>query len=311
MTPPLPGRTSHRRFGRPPGLAALATLALSATAVAGCGAQGADGTGTAPESRAASAGAPSASISPAPETGRPAQTDTSTTAPNPRPETGTAGTAVPDGDVPDGDVPDGDDTASGREGEPTGATAALLTAAQLPGLTDAFSWTTTGTRGREGKQPFGTCQQFAMTSIGASRVVVREFGPGSGPAGGPDAGQPTAAAAELVARFPDSMTAKRAYQVLLSWHDQCAKSLSRYQQHDVGPVQQVPLDAGAATGFWYLLSYGPAQEAGTAYFDAQGIARAGRRIAALTIRVQAQDHDYPDGAEPMVSAVQRAVQQLR
>lgn len=285
MTPRLPAC-------RPTGLA-LATLALTAAAVAGCGAQGADGT-------AGSASSPA----PAPTT--PADTAPPSNAPatdSPAPDT-PASDPPATGEPDQTDEPDA--TPPGRAGEPAGPAGALLTAEQLPGFTEAFDWTVAETRDREGRKTFGTCQQFALTSIGASRVVVREFAPAPG-----SGARSQASAGELVARFPDSMTAKRAYQVLLSWHDGCAEQLADYRDTDVGPVQQVELETGAATGFWYLLTYGPAEAPDTAYFDAQGVARAGRRIVALSMRVQGQDYDYPAGAEPMVTALRRAVQQLR
>lgn len=184
----------------------------------------------------------------------------------------------------------------------TTATDRLLTAAQVPGFNEQFTWREAGTRKNEGAKPFGTCHQYAMTSIGAMRVVVRDFEP-EGQADG-------ATAAHLVADFADVRTAKRAMEVLKSWRSQCNKEISTYDWNEVHGFETV--EAPGADAGWYLLIYGPA-EGGTpdeGYFDAQGITRVGKRISVLEMRLVGQDYNYPAGQEPMVDAVRTASAEL-
>lgn len=175
--------------------------------------------------------------------------------------------------------------------------ARLLTAEELPGFDDDFTWTTATTRTSEGRRPFGTCHKFAMTSIGAGEVAVRTFTPATA--------AEKVTASQLVADFGDEMNAKRAFEVLKSWRAQCDEELKGYDRRDVGGLTTVDVSTGV--GGWYLLTYGPVE--GTSeetYFDAQGITRVGSRISVLQMRLAAQDYDYPAGEEPMVAAVQRA-----
>lgn len=184
----------------------------------------------------------------------------------------------------------------------TTATDRLLTAAQVPGFNEQFTWREAGTRKNEGANPFGTCHKYAMTSIGAMRVVVREFEP-EGPADG-------ATAAHLVAEFADSRTARRALEVLKSWRGQCEEELSDYDRREVGALE--PVYAPGADAGWYLLVYGPAEggKPDEGYFDAQGLTRVGKRISVLEMRRVGQDYNYPAGQEPMVDAVRAAAAEL-
>jgi hypothetical protein len=177
----------------------------------------------------------------------------------------------------------------------------LLTAREVPGFNPEFRWKNGRTRNGEPAKGFGTCQRFPMTSIGAERTVVRTYVPGPK--------QSHDLAGELVASFPDEMTARRAFEVLKSWHARCAGRLPGRQLRRVGRLQGVPLDEG--TGAWYLLTYGPvASDPDAVWFDAQGITLVGSRIAVVKLAVAGQDYNYEAGQEPMVSAVKRAAAKL-
>jgi hypothetical protein len=177
----------------------------------------------------------------------------------------------------------------------------LLAAADVPGFNDDFRWTEGRTRSQEPRTPVGTCQRFAMTSIGATDVAVRDYRPVTG--GTPDH------ATELVAEFPDSTTARRAFAVLKAWRAQCADRLGRFKTSEVGELQDVSVASG--TGGWYLLTYGPvAGDPDAAFFDAQGLAVVGTRIAMVEMVLAGQDYNYEAGQEPMVAAVQRASDRL-
>jgi hypothetical protein len=178
----------------------------------------------------------------------------------------------------------------------------LLGAADVPGFNDEFRWKDGRTSSTEPRALFGTCQRFALTSIGATAVEHRTFVPASP---GPGSDQ----AAELVAEFPDSTTARRAFAVLKSWRASCADRLKNREHVRVGALQDVAVDGGTAG--WYLVNYGPVPDDQDAlYFDAQGMAVVGTRIAMVEMILAGQDYDYEAGQEPMVTALQRAAARL-
>ena len=196
---------------------------------------------------------------------------------------------------------------SGNAGAPparTGLPGRLLAAGQVPGFNDDYRWVQGATGPENPSRSFGTCQRFAVTSIGAERAVVRRFRPAV-----TDPSARFDRAGELVAQFPDNLTARRAFAVLKAWRARCADRLARYARPRVGALEDVPVDAG--TGGWYLLTYGPVRgDRNAQFFDAQGMAMVGSRIAMLSMVLAGQDYNYEAGKEPMVTAVQRAAQLL-
>ena len=221
-----------------------------------------------------------------------ADTDHASSEPTHTAPTDPAPTESPTGTTPENTTPPTEEPS----GEPSGTTAVntrpsglkgrLLAPDDLPGPNSGFTWKTASTTAAEGADLAGTCHTFAMTSVGAWKVVRRTYAP---------AVKSPSRASELVAEFPDVKTAKRVYAVLTAWHDSCAAELAGKPK--VGDF--VPVGLGAATGGWYLLTYGST-------FDAQGIVRNGARIAVLTMRTEGQDYSYPAGKEPMVAALKRA-----
>jgi hypothetical protein len=221
-----------------------------------------------------------------------ATTSTSPTAPE---ETGSSAPAEPSS------TPADPSSTPAEATEAPGLAARLLAAADLPGFNDEYRWEDGTTRPQEPTRLFGTCQRFAMTSIGATEVALREFEPAD--PGAPDS------AGELVAEFPDSATARRAFEVLKSWRAKCAGKLKRHDRAEIGRLEPVDVDGG--TGGWYLLSYGPPPgDPDAGYFDAQGMAVVGSRIAMIEMVVIGQDYNYEQGQEPAVAAVQRAAAKL-
>jgi hypothetical protein len=275
---------------------ALAALALAAT-LAGCAERGAEtgaetgaGTGTADPAEPTRAASPAAPPSAAKS---PVESSSPEDAPASASEGASADPTVSASDSASAD-PSPEES---MKISATGFRGKLLPSTEMPGFNEQFTWRERRTRGGEGRMPFGTCQKFAMTSIGATKVAVRTFRPGTE--------SPGSAASNLVAEFADEMTAKRAYEVLRSWREQCKDQLAKYTRSTVGKLQSVPVEGGV-TGDWYLLVYGPAGDPDSAYFDAQGMTRSGKTISMVELRLVGQDYNYPRGQEPMVDAVQKA-----
>ena len=179
-------------------------------------------------------------------------------------------------------------------------TDALLPAEEVPGFNEEFTWVEGTTAAAEPKDLAGACHQFEMTSIGAEEVAYRTYEPTAGD---------NSEASHLVAQFPDEMTANRAFEVLKSWRQGCAKNFKKYDRVQVGDLEDVDTQAG--TGHWYLLIYGPAEgDPDSGYFDAQGIAKVGDRVAVLRLSLVGQDYNYEQGQEPMVEAVRAAAARL-
>lgn len=163
----------------------------------------------------------------------------------------------------------------------------LLPTGQVPGLNAEWQWQD-GDTGTPTTDPFGACAKADLLSIGASDVVARTYFP-------PDDSDDNAA--EQIAEFPDANTAARAWAVLKSWHDQCAKTAADHPGLKVRALKPVAVDAGDAR--WYLLSWNPAGEE-TGRFEAIGMVLNGSRIAVLRMDTSGQDYNYPAGQEPMV-----------
>ncbi len=183
--------------------------------------------------------------------------------------------------------------------------AALLTAQQMPPLTDTQPWRQVRT-GPVGSNQFGLCAKFDVLSIGAEQAVERTFVSG--------ARSDLARAAQQIATFPDAATTARAQKVLQSWHDTCASRLrtSRVGTHvKVTPITLVPVPQG--TGWWYLVSYVPRvvlTSGNGGHFHSFGVAVVGNRISLIAMDHPGQDHNYPPGQDPMQLAVKAAAGKL-
>ena len=217
-----------------------------------------------------------------------------------------AGSSAPDSGSPSPTPasPSQSASATPTEPKPTTLRGRLLGAAELPTFNPETRWRQAGTTDTEPRATFGTCQRFNITSIGAERVAIRRYLPT-----GDDMSNLASRAGELVAQFPDELTARRAFAVLKAWRARCADRLTRFRSSRVGAPQSVRVDGGTAT--WYLLTYGPLPKDPDARFlDAQGAVQVGSRIAMVSMLTVGQDYDYEPGHEPMVGALQRAARRL-
>ena len=180
---------------------------------------------------------------------------------------------------------------------PGSLTDRLLPTGSVPGLNAQWHWQD-GETGPAVTEPFGFCGKADLGSIGAVEVVERTYFP-------PDDSDDNAA--EQVAEFPDANTTARAWAVLKSWHDRCAKSVTEDISLKVRPLVSVPVTSGAAR--WYLVSWQPPSEE-TGRFEALGMVLDGTRIAVLRIDDSGQDYNYPAGKEPMVAMAKAAAELL-
>ncbi|HEX5562798.1 MAG TPA: hypothetical protein VFX52_14240 [Nocardioidaceae bacterium] len=249
-----------------------------------------------------SGGDPSARPSPT-GTGSPTTSATPTTRATPTTQT-TRATPTSSAPASPSATGTGSSASPPGSGGPRGLRARLLGAAQVPGLDGTSRWVVAGTGPEPPGTSFGTCQRFALTSIGAERAAVRRFVP--------EPPVPRRArhdrAGELVATFPDALTARRAYAVLEAWQRTCAARLSGqgHTHAHVGDLRDVP--AGDRAG-WYQLAYGPVRgEPGARFLDAQGVVLSGSRLAMVSL-VHVGPHGGT-GQQPMVTALRRAAHRL-
>ena len=271
----------NRAVARP-----LALVAVCLATAAGCGEDATRQT-AAPASSGAASTASTPASSPAASTSAPATSSAPST-----PATTSAAPASPSS-APTSAAP----TPAPRG--PLGSR--LLAAGEVPGFNDQYRWRPGTTTATEPRTSAATCQRFGLTSIGAEKVAVRSFTPASGGT--------TDRAVEQVAAFPDEQTARRAYAVLTSWRAHCADRLRDHRRSHVGGLETVAVPTGTAG--WYLLTYGPVKgDPDSQFFDAQGMALVGSRIATVSMVLAGQDYNYEAGHEPMVAAVQRAARKL-
>jgi len=170
----------------------------------------------------------------------------------------------------------------------------LLPTGEVPGLNAQWQWQDGLTAMVASPTPFGFCAKADLASIGATDVVERSYYP-------PDDSDDNAA--EQIAEFPDTATAARAWAVLKSWHDTCARKRKNHPGLKVSALTSVPVTTGNA--LWYLLSWMPGDD-DTGRFEAFGMVLSGTRIVQLTMDNSGQDYNYPAGQEPMVGMLRAA-----
>jgi hypothetical protein len=148
----------------------------------------------------------------------------------------------------------------------------LLTVEQLPDLDAATSWTLRSTTNGEGKDTPSECQQAPWLSIGATKVVRRDF---AAPAG---------SAADVVAQFADAQSAGRAQSVWMAWNSGCAAYATAHGDTDVrAPGTRHPVDTAAGQAGWWTVAYRPAGSGQPLHSETNGLVRWERQIAFVVI----------------------------
>jgi len=163
---------------------------------------------------------------------------------------------------------------------PAGLRGMLLTDSEL-----GTGWRSNSTRA-EGEDRTGSCQVTPLTTIGALSSLRRTY----------VVGEDTAV--QVVAKFADSKSAWRSFEVLKSWRSKCAS--------------RVP--AGSTVSALTTLNAAPAvahryevRQPGVS--ERVGLVRRGEYISVVVFAVDAAT-DYPAGQEPESHAVRRIAQLL-
>jgi hypothetical protein len=164
----------------------------------------------------------------------------------------------------------------------------LLSEDVMPSLSRGRSWLVQD-EGPEGDQAVGACQKTPLVSIGALTATRRVYAAERG----------EARATQVVARFADSQSAWRANEVLSSWREDCEERLD-FPRKDVGPMEDVPVDAGI--GASYAAAYGAKPEA-TGVSAGFGIVRKGSYLS--IVELAAPPAEWPHAWDPARTAVRR------
>jgi hypothetical protein len=187
--------------------------------------------------------------------------------------------------------------------EPAGPdpTTRLLPARSVGGLNDQWRWRAGETRSSEPDQ-VADCLRFSLSSIGASRVASRTYGP---PASSSDA---RTSAVQVVAEAPDQETAVRMMQVLRSWQAGCQKRLNNSSDQPHRVSEPDVLDAGDEA-FAYLHST-PGSTPDTTLFQDIGQVRVGRLVSVVVVRLDEMDYNYEPQRTPAALSLAAAAARL-
>ncbi len=197
-------------------------------------------------------------------------------------------------------APTAPSTGSGTSTSGVDRYARLLTAGELPGLDDGYTWSEVGSVPEEG-EPFTECQRFLMADIGAANVVVRRFDPtGAAAASGDEGG-------ELVAGFGDARTAERATATLRSWQDSCAAS-SATADVTVSGWNTVSVPRGDAA--WYTVDVVPAGNPADRRSERVTVVRRGARVAVVRTLLMGDMRAFEPGQDPAALSARPAWDRL-
>ncbi len=259
------------RLSRPPG-AAIATLlgvALALTAV-GCSQLTEPTSEDSPTTEETSE---SLSPSQSPGTTGSSPTITASQAPTPSATTSTESSAAP---VDPGSL--------------------LLPASRIGKLNAEWRWAAGNDFDTEPER-LVACHRAALLDIGAEEVAVREYSSDL------DA---NAAAFHLVAALPDEETARRLYAVMESWRSGCQRRLeARARGRDRVKVTELePVSTGADAAATYVIFQPTAT--GSARIENVGIARDGRVVTVVVVKLEGQDFNYPRGRTPAALTLRNA-----
>lgn len=182
------------------------------------------------------------------------------------------------------------------ETEPTdppggGLEATLVPAADLPGFNEQVGWRERATSGKESDPPVWVCQRATQVTYGATDAVQRTYRATAGPG----------RAVQVVGRYADGTSARRAYGALLGNARTCAEALVGRDREPIGAVRplsdlDVPAAAAAAWGVVFSRPTGGGGAAG--FIDAVVVVRVGELVAVVSMSTVGQDFNYLVGESP-------------
>ncbi|MGH3498081.1 MAG: hypothetical protein ACRDP1_11530 [Nocardioidaceae bacterium] len=172
-------------------------------------------------------------------------------------------------------------------------TPALLAGATLPALNLQSTWRTGPTTPGDGQAALSICQHSTIASIGAADVLQRQFG------------APDVSATQLVARFGDEDSAKRAYSVLDSWLHSCRHQIRFEGGRPIRvPAALTAVNVSAGQGGWSVVFYhSRSASSGDASIEGQALVRVGAYLSWVVERSYGQDYNYAPGHNPPELAI--------
>lgn len=163
--------------------------------------------------------------------------------------------------------------------------AALLPAGLLPPLTSATPWR----RAPRSTSKVSVCQRVSLPSIGATRIARRDYRVAGS----------EITASQVVAAFPDELTAGYGFDILQAWLRTCAKRLEAagFDRADV-PSSYTTLDLADRAG-WTVFFYGPVEgDPNAAHIQAEALVLDGKHLSWVVERSIGQDYNYEAGDTP-------------
>jgi hypothetical protein len=151
-------------------------------------------------------------------------------------------------------------------------------------------WQTHQTDRTEPDPPAWVCQPVSLVSNGAVTSWVRTY---------TSAG--TSTASQVVGKFADARSAKRAYGSLQGNAVDCADELAERGRKPVGgPVQPLSdLDVPSGLAGWGVVFSGPVKsDPNAAHIDAVVVVRVGERVSVVSMHSIGQDYNYEPGQSP-------------
>jgi len=173
----------------------------------------------------------------------------------------------------------------------SGLRSALLAPEAMPQLNESTPWQLATTR--DDARP-SVCQKVALPAVGATRVLQQDYA----------VADTDITASQVVAEFPDELTAGYGFDIVSSWLRSCGARLKAqgYEQRNV-PAAYTPMELGDRAG-WAVSFYGPAeQDPSGSHIQAEALVLAGSHLSWLVQHSVGQDYNYEPGESPPERAV--------
>ncbi|MDT0203783.1 hypothetical protein [Nocardioides sp. AE5] len=180
----------------------------------------------------------------------------------------------------------GDDASETPAAPPSGpaveqASDLLLSAEAMPGLNEQTTWSEAS--GASDVEPLGACQKASLTDIGAQDVESVSYTAGD------------ATATQVVASLADTKSAEQLRDVLLSWHQDCATTITA-DESEVGDL--LPVESTHGTAEAYVAHFSDPALADAHVWQGVAINTHDTWVSLVVIESQGMDYNYEDGQTP-------------